>query len=1102
MTPPHRGARPWPAARPRPARGPSVGTCSGDGQAACGPKRRARAGTGWPGACGCSTPGIPASDLGEPAAGVLPPAAFFITAPKPAADGKSGSQMARAPGPQAGHVVLDRPLQALAPLPREGQLDRRPCAAASPRSSPGSRPATTGLKKSGGPTRTGAPPLHVDLTLVFLVGDVDPGVTQRARARSTRPRSATRARTSPGSRPAASSRRRVGLRRVRPHQSGRGHGGTARRGGRPRRRPTWRAVAAGTGSRDEGSQAPHHACAPPGHRQLAHRVTTAPSFSRAALDLCAGARAHPVGHDGPLMSAAAPGVSVCIVTGRRLALLDACLASIEAQVDAAALRGPGVLRRRPRGRRRRHRPASRGPGVPRATGRCPGRPATSWSTRPGATCSSSSTTTPRSSPDLLARLAGLADEPSRGWASSEGPTTPRPAAAASSSCRARRWPRSSARARCVGATAPTPPGRPTSASSSCATSPCAAPAWCPSPATSCAPRRTPCSSEMSRQRGGHVLRPRPGRLPRAPARRLRGFAQQMHKYGRGRGQLTRREPPDRCARPTWCRRLCWSTPLVAPAVAAGRRHPAALLPLVGYAAAVVAVGGVDRPDAAPRPRRSPSRPRCSSCSTSATAPACCAGSLGRSSTPPDEPRVLAWIDDRPPDHGHDRRAGPVTPDRRPSPTGSGRPTGRRNRLGWRRRGADALGAAGRRPRPSPRGRCSGVIGGNGSGKTTLLQVLAGVIHPTARRVDGARAASPSLVDLSAGFHRDLTGHENLLIGGVLLGLSRAEVRDRARRDRRLQRPRPPTPSTGRSPPTRRAWACASGSPSSSTPTPTCCWSTRCWPWATTRSSASASTGSSAAGRRAAPSCSCPTTWRLVRDHCDEVAVLDAGRVGRLGDAGRRHRPPPGRAPPPLEPGPGDRRPLRRLAAGAGAPAGARRATDAAVDRDARAGLGPARARDRTGSCCWTLVERQLRLRSKRSVMGVALADPVAAVPAGPLHVRVRLGVRRPGRRTTASTSSPGCCRGRSSSRRCNDSLQSISFEPDLVRRAPFPYQFLPLARVVGDGASRSSCCSSGFVAVLAAVGDRPCELALLPAARAPGRSRWSCWWPRWRCCWR
>ena len=101
----------------------------------------------------------------------------------------------------------------------------------------------------------------------------------------------------------------------------------------------------------------------------------------------------------------------------------------------------------------------------------------------------------------------------------------------------------------------------------------------------------------------------------------------------------------------------------------------------------------------------------------------------------------------------------------------------RTRLGWRRRNADAwalrdvdLGV--------DAGRVLGVIGGNGSGKTTLLQVLAGVIRPSAGEVH-TRGRIASLVDLSAGFHRDLTGHENLLIGGVLLGLGRAEVRDRA-----------------------------------------------------------------------------------------------------------------------------------------------------------------------------------------------------------------------------------------------------------------------------------------------------------------------------------
>jgi ABC-type polysaccharide/polyol phosphate transport system ATPase subunit len=101
---------------------------------------------------------------------------------------------------------------------------------------------------------------------------------------------------------------------------------------------------------------------------------------------------------------------------------------------------------------------------------------------------------------------------------------------------------------------------------------------------------------------------------------------------------------------------------------------------------------------------------------------------------------------------------------------------RRGRYGWRGRGEprwalrDVSLTVGR-------GRALGVIGANGSGKTTLLQVLAGVLRPTRGSVD-VRGRVASLVDLAAGFHRDLTGHENLLVGGVLLGLSRAEVRRR------------------------------------------------------------------------------------------------------------------------------------------------------------------------------------------------------------------------------------------------------------------------------------------------------------------------------------
>jgi ABC-type polysaccharide/polyol phosphate transport system ATPase subunit len=101
---------------------------------------------------------------------------------------------------------------------------------------------------------------------------------------------------------------------------------------------------------------------------------------------------------------------------------------------------------------------------------------------------------------------------------------------------------------------------------------------------------------------------------------------------------------------------------------------------------------------------------------------------------------------------------------------------RRGRYGWRQPGEPRW-ALRDISLTVGRGRALGVIGANGSGKTTLLQVLAGVLRPTRGGVS-VRGRTASLVDLSAGFHRDLTGHENLLIGGVLLGMPRAEVRRR------------------------------------------------------------------------------------------------------------------------------------------------------------------------------------------------------------------------------------------------------------------------------------------------------------------------------------
>jgi ABC-type polysaccharide/polyol phosphate transport system ATPase subunit len=75
------------------------------------------------------------------------------------------------------------------------------------------------------------------------------------------------------------------------------------------------------------------------------------------------------------------------------------------------------------------------------------------------------------------------------------------------------------------------------------------------------------------------------------------------------------------------------------------------------------------------------------------------------------------------------------------------------------------------------GESVGLIGHNGAGKTTLLRLLARITRPTSGRVR-TRGRVASLINLGAGFHPELTGRENIYLNGVILGLTRREVRER------------------------------------------------------------------------------------------------------------------------------------------------------------------------------------------------------------------------------------------------------------------------------------------------------------------------------------
>jgi ABC-type polysaccharide/polyol phosphate transport system ATPase subunit len=77
------------------------------------------------------------------------------------------------------------------------------------------------------------------------------------------------------------------------------------------------------------------------------------------------------------------------------------------------------------------------------------------------------------------------------------------------------------------------------------------------------------------------------------------------------------------------------------------------------------------------------------------------------------------------------------------------------------------------------GTALGIVGSNGAGKSTLVRTLGGILPPTSGRIE-VHGRISALLALGVGFNAQLSGTENVMLGGLAAGLSRRQVAERAK----------------------------------------------------------------------------------------------------------------------------------------------------------------------------------------------------------------------------------------------------------------------------------------------------------------------------------
>jgi ABC-type polysaccharide/polyol phosphate transport system ATPase subunit len=77
----------------------------------------------------------------------------------------------------------------------------------------------------------------------------------------------------------------------------------------------------------------------------------------------------------------------------------------------------------------------------------------------------------------------------------------------------------------------------------------------------------------------------------------------------------------------------------------------------------------------------------------------------------------------------------------------------------------------------PSGTVLGIVGANGAGKSTLVRAIAGILPPTSGRIDVYGRVS-TLLALGVGFNRDLSGRDNVRLGGLAAGYERGKLAEK------------------------------------------------------------------------------------------------------------------------------------------------------------------------------------------------------------------------------------------------------------------------------------------------------------------------------------